>query len=193
MELWFSFTRSQLLGNILFNSLQWVGLHFSPKFWQLEKWPIVNIKIWFLKFGSYAVCDCSCIWVWVKSKRCSKVQAFITNSFVDLVKDLPMTWSFFCGSSPHEEETMSKSNLICPNMEILLFMPKSTFGFYLKNKPLMSISIQYVLRCQAVDLHKPSQIMSCTLVIAENQMGSLWHKNSMSFTHNRKNNKLITT
>jgi hypothetical protein len=96
-ELWFSFTPSQLLGNILFTSLQWVGLHFSPKFWQLENWLIVNIKIWFLKFGLYAVCDCSCIWVWVKSKRCSKVQVFITNSFVDLVKDLPMTWASFVG------------------------------------------------------------------------------------------------
>jgi hypothetical protein len=97
LELWFSFTPSQLLGNILFNSLQRVGLHFFPKFWQLEKWLIVNIKIWFLKFGSYAVCDCSCIWVWVKSKRYSKVHVFIRNSFVDLVKDLSMTWASFVG------------------------------------------------------------------------------------------------
>jgi hypothetical protein len=80
--------------SIVYNELDYI---FSPKFWQLEKWLIVNIKIWFLKFGSYAVCDCSCIWVWVKSKRCSKVHVLITNSFVDLVKELPMTWASFVG------------------------------------------------------------------------------------------------
>jgi hypothetical protein len=82
---------------------------------------------------------------------------------------------------------MSKHGNIVVHAQIYLWV------LIKKKLNLMSISIQHVLVCQAVDLHKPSQIMSCILVIAENQMGSLSHNNSMSFTHNRKNKKLITT
>jgi hypothetical protein len=80
--------------SIVYNELDYI---FLLNFGNLRSDLLLTSKIWFLKFGSYAVCDCSCIWVWLKSKRLSKVHVFITNYFVDLVKDLSMTWASFVG------------------------------------------------------------------------------------------------